>query len=78
MTWAQAKRLAKKPCPSCGSREVWPIAYGMPTGPMMRTVLGGCITSDDDPLAECQGCSVLIWSDGRTSPPESDPRFIGS
>lgn len=66
MSWAQAKRLAKKPCPSCRSPEVWPIAYGMPSGPMERTVLGGCIMTGDDPAAQCQDCGTYVWPDGRT------------
>ena len=58
-----AEKTGKHPaCPKCGSEQVLPIAYGEP-GPEMwemarrgEIVLGGCVTSGNDPQWSCKAC----------------------
>ena len=54
-----------KKCPSCGSRSVGRITYGMPAMNREldndlasgRLVLGGCVVSGDEPDCHCNECS---------------------
>jgi hypothetical protein len=54
-------------CPSCGADKVIPILYGYPSSGAIaaaregKTVLGGSITTDNDPSWECTGCGMQIY-----------------
>jgi hypothetical protein len=51
-------------CPSCGSTEVVPIAYGLPGPELMEraergeVALGGCLVSGNDPRWQCRSCGL--------------------
>jgi len=56
------------PCPSCGSLDAIPIAYGYPLPETFEAAargevaLGGCIIGDESPDYECRACGyVLAW-----------------
>lgn len=57
-------------CPRCHSPHGVPILYGDPNhrgiAMMQRgeVVLGGCVTSGDDPMWLCQDCHTSIYADG--------------
>jgi len=60
-------------CPSCGSKRVARILYGLPddTPELLseikvgKATLGGCCIDDNDPKWKCHDC-LLKWG---TSPP---------
>jgi hypothetical protein len=49
-------------CPHCGSRNIVPIMYGLPTDEGMKSErrgdvhLGGCVVSGADPEKHCDEC----------------------
>ncbi len=51
-------------CPKCGSNHVARILYGLPADSdelkreldAKRSVLGGCVVTDDDPEWHCNEC----------------------
>ena len=60
-------------CPRCGSSEIARIQYGEPAYSATleadlaarRTVLGGCIVSDEQPDRACTSCGLEFRRDGR-------------
>ncbi len=52
----------KPPCPKCGSPDVIPIMYGLPSEEAAeearqgKIALGGCCISDDSPRWHCRDC----------------------
>lgn len=77
------KRPRPLRCGVCGSKDVVPIAYGLPGPDMMREadegriVLGGCCISDDDARELCNACGARRHDDGwRASerPPAEEER----
>ncbi len=65
----RAHRRPRK-CPACGSTDVVPILYGMPTAELFkkaeagRIALGGCCITRDDPRWRCASCSKDIYKAG--------------
>jgi hypothetical protein len=67
-------RAERKPrtCPACGSADVVPILYGMPTAEMFEKAeagliaLGGCCVSLDGPCWRCVSCNTDICKAGST------------
>ena len=61
----------KKPqkCPECGSNRIATILYGLPDCSIElmddidsgKVALGGCCTTDDDPVWECADCETTIY-----------------
>ena len=56
------------PCPSCGSTDAVPVAYGYPSWEMSEAeirgevVLGGCMVGPESPDYECRECQApLPW-----------------
>jgi hypothetical protein len=57
-------RQKKSPqaCPKCGSLDVVPIMYGLPTQKAMdeadrgKIFLGGCCIGERDPQKHCKAC----------------------
>jgi len=56
-------RKRKRPtCPACGSADVLPIEYGLPTPELAEeakrgeVVLGGCCVTEFDPQWFCKAC----------------------
>lgn len=53
-------------CPRCGSKQVVPILYGMPSPEMIERsargeiVIGGCLTSENNPCWECLACGQQL------------------
>jgi hypothetical protein len=62
----RAERKPRK-CPACGSADVVPILYGMPTAEGFKDAeagliaLGGCCISNDDPSWACRTCNTDIY-----------------
>ncbi len=62
----RAERKPRK-CPACGSANVVPILYGMPTAELFakaeagRIALGGCCITQDDPCWRCVSCKTDIY-----------------
>jgi hypothetical protein len=60
----------KPACPECGSHDVKPIIYGLPTPETMHramlgeVALGGCIVYDNAPDMYCGSCNAS-WRDHR-------------
>ena len=58
----------KPVCPECGSHDVLPIVYGLPTpeteqrAMMGELVLGGCVIFGSDPDMSCGSCGAR-WTD---------------
>jgi DNA-directed RNA polymerase subunit RPC12/RpoP len=56
-------------CPSCGSRKVVRIVYGMPGPDLVEAYergeveLGGCVIGENDPEWHCKKCGH-DWGDG--------------
>jgi predicted RNA-binding Zn-ribbon protein involved in translation (DUF1610 family) len=56
------KKKTKNVCPKCGSSNVIPIIYGLPSYEAFleskegKIKLGGCIVSDDNPNWHCKDC----------------------
>ena len=55
-------------CPTCGSTEAIPIAYGYPSTEMAEAAergeisLGGCVIGPESPELECASCGAeLPW-----------------
>ncbi len=65
-TRCRAERRPRK-CPACGSTDVVPILYGMPTAALCdqaeagQIVLGGCVLTADDPAWRCSVCGTDIY-----------------
>lgn len=63
MTKKQRKK-GPQPCPKCGSLEVVPIVYGLPSPEGMeeetkgKIFLGGCLVGDRDPQKHCKACGT--------------------
>jgi hypothetical protein len=59
---------ASPPCPTCGSRQVIPIVYGLPTpgdhvsSAQGRIELAGCVLPDVAPAWRCRGCQAGFGS----------------
>lgn len=49
-------------CPKCGSNNIVPIVYGMPSYEFLEkegvqeVLLGGCIVNDSSPIWHCKDC----------------------
>ena len=49
-------------CPKCGSNNIVPIVYGMPSYELLEkegmreVLLGGCIVNDLSPIWHCKDC----------------------
>jgi hypothetical protein len=72
MAAPREKRLRLDTCPSCGSKDVVPIAYGYP-GPEMvkdhlagKIELGGCCLYEGMPVRACRACGHE-WGGSQTS-----------
>jgi len=63
MLW-WSKRRKRIVCPTCGSRDVLSIVYGLPTDEALRRAgrgelaLGGCIIDDHSPVWHCRKCGA--------------------
>jgi hypothetical protein len=63
-------KFEKPACPECGSHDVLPIVYGLPSPETMHRavlgelVLGGCVVFGSDPDMCCGSCSAR-WVDHR-------------
>ncbi|MBP5312370.1 MAG: hypothetical protein J6112_06015 [Clostridia bacterium] len=63
-------------CPKCGSKDIIPILYGMPSYEVLKEVdegklkLGGCVISGTEPRYYCQSCKK-----NRCYPPYLFKRF---
>lgn len=61
MWWSKSK---KRVCPTCGSRDVIPIMYGLPTDEALQRArrgeltLGGCIVDNQNPVWHCRKCGA--------------------
>ena len=59
-------------CPSCGSPDRIPIAYGLPTQETVEradrgeVLLGGCLVHDEAPRWQCRACGTTWGRLGRT------------
>jgi len=60
--------IEKPACPECGSHDVLPIVYGLPSpeteqrAMLGELVLGGCVMFGNDPDMCCTSCSAR-WTD---------------
>ena len=49
-------------CPKCGSNDIVPIVYGMPSDELFEkegvheVLLGGCLVNEDSPCWHCKSC----------------------
>jgi hypothetical protein len=56
-------------CPNCGSGDVRPIAFGLPSEEAAQAarrgeiVLGGCVVTGNDPQWFCSNCEATWRSD---------------
>lgn len=63
-------------CPSCGSQNVAPILYGMPSYKARlkelagEIILGGCVRSGNDPRWGCIDCKAKIYRRNQYMPDE--------
>jgi hypothetical protein len=68
-----------EPCPKCGSLDVVPIMYGLPSLEAMdeetrgKIFLGGCVVGDRDPQKHCKACGTEF--DPRPSRAARQPRL---
>jgi len=55
---------ATKRCKQCGSHEILPVVYGLPTAETLaraalgEVLLGGCVVLGDDPDWRCAKCGA--------------------
>ena len=64
------KTSKKQTCPSCNGKNIATILWGLPLEnedltkalEEKKIVLGGCCTSENDPIWECNDCYTRIWS----------------
>ena len=53
-----------KQCPFCGSADVKPIVYGLPSNEFDRSkyISGGCCICEDSPSWGCENCRAIFFN----------------